>query len=328
VLGDSYAEAFQVPLEDTFWAVAERELDSCKAFGDRTVEVINFGVSGYSTVQELLTLRKYGWDYAPDIVILAFFSGNDLRDNSRSLTPFKVRPFFRLEGDSLVLDTSFVHDPGFEPWRHEFLGPLRLWLSCHFRLYQFLVRLKLLFQERQNEVRPLPGAEIGIDLQCYLQPTTNEWKEAWAITESLIRRMSEEVRARGVRFVVVTLSTGSEVHPDSLFRRAFMDEIHAKDLSYADRRVQSFCQENGIEVLRLDPILLEYAQKNHVALHGFFGEQELGEGHYNRIGHRVAGEALAAYFCKNMAPTHPSTERIVRNTHASRRKMARFRVKY
>src|SRR4029078_3437886 len=56
ILGDSYAEALQVPQESKFWSVLERELNACKAFGDVGIEVINFGVSGYGTAQELLVL--------------------------------------------------------------------------------------------------------------------------------------------------------------------------------------------------------------------------------------------------------------------------------
>ena len=46
VLGDSYSEAFQVDLADTFWSVMERDLGACPPLEGRTVEAINFGVSG------------------------------------------------------------------------------------------------------------------------------------------------------------------------------------------------------------------------------------------------------------------------------------------
>jgi len=57
VLGNSWTEALQVPLESTFCAVMERELARCAAASDNRVEVLNFGTSGYSSAQELLTLR-------------------------------------------------------------------------------------------------------------------------------------------------------------------------------------------------------------------------------------------------------------------------------
>jgi hypothetical protein len=61
VLGDSFAEASQVPLEAAFWAGAEQRLQDCAALGGRRVEMINFGVSGFSTARELITLRRRVW---------------------------------------------------------------------------------------------------------------------------------------------------------------------------------------------------------------------------------------------------------------------------
>src|SRR6266481_2539775 len=46
VIGDSYPEAFPVPLEETFWSIMEKQLRQCAAFGGSLIEVINFGVSG------------------------------------------------------------------------------------------------------------------------------------------------------------------------------------------------------------------------------------------------------------------------------------------
>jgi hypothetical protein len=57
VLGDSFAEAMHVPMEQTFWSLLERKLQECNVFPGKQVEVIKFGVSGYGTAQELLTLQ-------------------------------------------------------------------------------------------------------------------------------------------------------------------------------------------------------------------------------------------------------------------------------
>ena len=82
VLGDSYVQAIQVPENETLVAVIERELANCPALKGKRVQAINFGVDGYGTAQELITLKRKVWDYAPDIVVLAVFLGNDIRNNS------------------------------------------------------------------------------------------------------------------------------------------------------------------------------------------------------------------------------------------------------
>ena len=109
VLGDSYVEGMNVPLEKTVPAVLERELSSCAAPGHRQVEVINFGVSGYGTARELLTLREHVWKYDPDIILLAFYTGNDFFNNYRALNPVESEqyPYFVYDDNSLVLDNSF-----------------------------------------------------------------------------------------------------------------------------------------------------------------------------------------------------------------------------
>ena len=95
ILGDSFTEARQVPLENTFVSVTERELRGCQALAGWKVEALNFGVSGYGTAQELITLRRHIWDYSPDIVLLAAFLGNDITNNLPELNSLNPRsPYF------------------------------------------------------------------------------------------------------------------------------------------------------------------------------------------------------------------------------------------
>src|SRR5262249_26814814 len=107
VLGDSFTEAPQVAYEQTFCSVLEGELARCGALTGKKVQVLNFGTDGYGTAQELVTLRRHAWRYSPDLVVLAFFSGNDLRNNSVTLEGDKCRPFYVYDGDKLVLGGPF-----------------------------------------------------------------------------------------------------------------------------------------------------------------------------------------------------------------------------
>lgn len=83
VLGDSQEEALQVPLSDTWQKVMSRklyeEMGRRPEGAVRRVETYNFGVSGYGTDQQWLTLSKKVWQFVPDMVILAF-SPNDVGD--------------------------------------------------------------------------------------------------------------------------------------------------------------------------------------------------------------------------------------------------------
>ena len=296
VLGDSYAEALQVPLEDTFWAIMEQRMNSCKPFGDKYIEVINFGISGYGTAQEFLWLRRYVWEYSPDIVLLAFLTGNDIRNNSKILEPDKFRPFFFFQDGMLELDNSFVNHPTYR-WKTSWIWSLRRTLSRYSRTLQLLNKLKILYNSNKlNRHDRIQGEEIGLDNQIYTASKSLDWQDAWKITEALLLRMLTEAAAHNARFVVVTLSNSIQVHPDPEVRRRFIEKHQVNDLLYPDRRIEAFAQQEGIEILSLAPIFQQYAKNTGVFLHGF--EDSSGFGHWNQHGHRLAGELLSRYFCE------------------------------
>ena len=80
VLGDSFVEAAQVAEHERFIARLQELLN---ASGEPTrYEVIDGGCGGWGAVQELLYLEEEGPRYKPDLVLLAFFTGNDVVNNS------------------------------------------------------------------------------------------------------------------------------------------------------------------------------------------------------------------------------------------------------
>ncbi len=307
ILGDSFAEALSVPAESAFWAVLERELNACKAFGDKRVEIINFGVSGYGTADELLTLRYRAWKYAPDIVLLAFFPGNDVRNNSRSLEPEKDRPFFVLHGGRLDLDTSFRNDAG---WRRARRFAAQRAALDDLRIYQLYRRARagtiefhhnapvaMALAEKGAAVPPL---EKGFDENVFREPTDPAWSEAWAVTDRLLVAMHEETQARGARFLVTVLSSAGSVYPDPAWRRRYMQRLGVTDLFYPERHLRQLGARNGFEVLALAPDMQRYADATHTYLHGF-SNTVLGLGHWNAAGHELAGKLIARRFCRNQA---------------------------
>ena len=78
-LGDSYTIGYEVDGDATFSMVLEQVLR--RAGYD--VEVLNAGVSGFSTAEEYLYLKRELFRYEPDIVVLSFV-GNDFVDNLRT----------------------------------------------------------------------------------------------------------------------------------------------------------------------------------------------------------------------------------------------------
>jgi hypothetical protein len=334
VLGDSYAEALQVPLEDAFWVVMEQRLQSCPAFAGRHIEVINFGVSGYGTAQELLTLRERVWDYAPDIVLLAMTTNNDITDNSRALKRTEEIPYFVYRNGQLTLDDSFRQSRTFQ-LRHSALNRAGRWIRDHLRVIQAFHQGHYAFKnylasrrtpaaaptppapdaksgggahaqttnapaQRDAAVAAAPAAvvisdEVGIDNLVYREPVDATWQEAWRVTEGLVKLMRDEVRGRGAKFLVVTLSNGVQVYPQAEARAAFLRRVGASDIFYPDARIKSLGERENFSVLVLAPELQQYAEQHQAFLHGF--GSDLGNGHWNSTGHHVAGELLAQKLC-------------------------------
>lgn len=309
VLGDSFADARHVELEETFWSVAQRELGACPAVAGEPPEILNFGVEGYGTAQELLLLRERVWAYQPDWVVLAFFVGNDLRNNSKTLQK-GGRPYFVYASGELVLDASFNDSFG-QRLRTGPLGRGLYELLPHSRVLQLafeameLRRRKEKLARIQDHARSspanlAPGDEPGLDNQVYREPSDPDWELAWRTTEDLLRMMRDEVRGRGARFLLLTLSTGIQVHPDPAVRERFASVLGVQGLDYPDERLRRFAQDEGIEILTLLPPLRRHAEAIGACLHGA-GHSLDCHGHWNALGHRVAGDELARWLCADLS---------------------------
>lgn len=304
VLGDSYAEAMQVGLEETFWSLLPARLASCGFRPGQRIEAINFGVSGYGTAQQLLTLRHRVWDYSPDLVLVAFFPGNDVRNNSRTLEPEKMRPFFVLRDGELVLDDSFLAEPHYRESKR--LGAQRAALQ-DLRTYQLLRKLRAgnlgLRHNAPIAVALADGAkavpaltEPGLDENVFREPADPVWQEAWIITEKLLVAMHEETRPRGARFVVAVLSSAGAVYPDAGLRQRYAQLLGIADLFYPEKRLERLGAQHGFEVLALAPEMQRHAETARRYLHGF-PNGRLGFGHWNQAGHALAATLIALRLC-------------------------------
>jgi lysophospholipase L1-like esterase len=295
VLGDSFAQALQVPLEETFWAVMERALNTCDALAGREVEAINFGVSNYGTAEELLTLRHHVWGYSPDVVLLTFFA-NDVRNNSQALEPDQARPFFHFERDELVLDASFRNHPRSLRTQSSWWRGLKA-LSDYVRVVQFAVYAKDLLASMGREGG---GEEYRVGDSAYRESDDPDWQEAWRITEELIAEMHREVVQHGAEFLVLNASSAGQVHPDPAVRQQLMQEHRVTDLTYTGRRLDALGEQQHFPVLDVVPRLQAYVDRTGVCVHGSENDAEC-EGHWNTVGHRQAGRFIAETLCQAYA---------------------------
>jgi len=92
-LGDSFVWGNDVEREERFTEQLQKRLPRW--------EVLNLGVSGYSTYQEYLLLRKYFPVYRPDMVFLVFCF-NDRSDNQSNVDAGYYKPYFIMDKGKVV----------------------------------------------------------------------------------------------------------------------------------------------------------------------------------------------------------------------------------
>ncbi|MCG5058678.1 MAG: SGNH/GDSL hydrolase family protein [Limnoraphis sp. WC205] len=295
-LGDSFVEAIHVPLEYTAAAIMEQKLAECSALKGKNVEVLNFGVQGYGTAQELMTLRHHVWQFSPDLVLLGFYPGNDIRNNYKPLEHDHFRPYFTLENGEWVIDDSFKQMTQLE---RDYYATTRVdylprWLLENSRILQLVRQAEATAKRRQFE-----QDYEQTNINFYKEPPDKKWEEAWNITEGLITLIQDEVKAKGVNFMVFTVSDSYQVHPKPKKREEFMEKHNIQDLFYPDKRIQALGEREGFTVFRLAEPLQKVAEETGECLHGFENAYPC-EGHWNREGNRVAAELMADQICQGI----------------------------
>lgn len=300
VLGDSFAEGFQVTYEARFSKVMEEAIASSCAPPGRRVEVLNFGVSGYGQARELLMLRHYAKAYAPDLVLVLFHGGNDFRNNSREMERAPFNPYFVFGPDGrLVLDRSKMDTPEFAAklrWSN-----LRNDIVVRFRFLQVLQD----YYERTIIQRETAAAEAdGIDpgvtnvRTISVAPPGNDVENrAWELTEAHFRLFHEEAKAlTGRPLWVSNVPPALAVLPDRAARARQLAAIGLEHADYVERRLGEFFAKEGIVFVPLTDPLRSEAERTGRDLHHFEYRGGLG-GHWNAQAHGVAGRRIAREFC-------------------------------
>jgi hypothetical protein len=295
VLGDSYVEARQVDIKDTFWSLLEGGLNDCAFQPRKKIEVMGLGVSGFGTAQEYLVLESAALRYRPDLVLLAFTNGNDVANNSKSLEPEKARPFFVVDSaGGLQLDTSFVESPGHRR-RSSLLFGLARELSDYSRVLQ-LVHFARSSLAAQGAAAGDRGAEAGLDYSTFAPPRDSRWDDAWIVTERIIAKMAELVSRAGSSFAIVSVTNAIQVHPDPQVRERLQRDLDVPDLFYVERRLQRLGDGLGVPVVPLAYEMQRQAEVRKVFFHGF-PNVGMGIGHWNEKGHRMAADLIAHSLC-------------------------------
>lgn len=289
VLGDSFVEGFQVDVEQTAVARVERALNAPAPPGTR-VEVLNGGVSGWSTDNALEYFLAEGRRFHPDTVVLAFDTFNDVMESSRPLVTnmraYPDKPYFALRDGRLVRTNSPLPTPPLA-WRaavalHRALAP-------YSALARRIGRVSTVWRYLQGVPSPPPEAIDAHPWQVYLRDYPEPWREAWRITRGLILRLRQAAAANGARFVVFVVNGREEVSPARMKTAVDLhpDLAAGVDPDKPNRLLVRFLQRRGIPVIApLDEFRAAFGTDGRP---GFYD----ADIHWTAAGHALAAERLA-----------------------------------
>jgi hypothetical protein len=289
LLGDSYMEGMQVRAEEIFPRVLEKAL----ANRGRRVEVINASAAEWGTDNELVWLREEGWKYSPDLVLLAFTTANDVRNNSVDLnlrvpSPNPYKPTFTLAPDGGLLFHPMPELPPPPP-------PVPWWQHLRTGVF-FANRLGISLAPppppppADTVAKPLPPlSKVPTDMLVYASPPFQQVENAWLVTRALILEVQKAAQQRGARFAMFSVD-GPWAHYDDYWRLMTMYDKTAQETwnrRTPNDTLASFVKEKGIAAVDLFDEL--EARKTAEPLYYRF------DPHWTAAGHRVAADAVARF---------------------------------
>lgn len=299
MLGDSFTVGLDVAEEELTSTIIQENMQNCARIGGKKVEVLNFGVGGYGTAQELMLFRTRAVKFKPDLVVLQFFVSNDVFDNYRTLRESlrDEAPYYVVDATGkLVLDDSFLKNRD-RRWVLD-AGGTAIYYSRFLQLCnQARKVISVAITAMKDRNRKLA---VLNETNEVLYPK-DETAKAFQVTGGILEMLRDECKRNGIELVVAVIPAPFAVVPGA---KRVADEV-----SDFDQRVKSINDSLGIPTFLYGPPMLKHVTEHNEPLYGFPGRPK-NLGHWNPKGHRIAGKLLSAYLCdrleKKDAPAQPS----------------------
>ena len=293
VFGDSFTEAFQVDYENTFTYLLKDKIKRSPGFSSTTykdVEIMNFGVGGLGTVDAMKYYKRYAINYKPDVVVLAFYLGNDNLDNSNYYSD-KDKLLFEKEKWDTVPQLGALQQKEFNAFKDRLFRKFAL-IRFSDKVVRSSPKLNALAVKLGLYRPPLAKSQIDLDIPFwhyyYLDPLDEERAKHVKFSADLISNFKKEVEKDNAKFVLMLIPEGMTV--DQKLLADFKDDHPAlKNYNFNPVGMENKLIEQidpSVYILALRESMEEKTKQNQLLyLNGIH--------HFSEAGHEVAADKLA-----------------------------------
>lgn len=292
VLGDSFVEALQVDVKDTFFKKMESSLSNNppERLRGKKIEVIALGRSGNGSIAELKDLTENGLQYEPDLVLVLVLDQNDFSDDLFRLSREKglIRAPIQFENIQLYRELDYYN------------GLLILKSSWLNQWIAFYLTEKMREPRVRREKLDVYGRDLGIyaanDSQLF-RDSRPAWEGIFKVTATNYLKMKQLANRSGADFRVVFIDNPfvyDAKKREQLYRLWPALRNEKLDFEAPVRRLKAVFDRSEVQYLDLNGPFQEYFKKMKRSLCFQY------DGHWNERGHELGGTLIAGWLRKSV----------------------------
>jgi len=298
VLGDSFIEALQVPVEQGFAQQLQGALQGW--LNEKRVEVINLGISGTGPSQYLQVLKARGLAYRPDLVVMAVHPANDFFDSYGPLSGSLTKPYFELDPTGelryiapqtkaigVVLSPLLRRSALFMQARKAITRmPIEAW----FGRWGFLSPSFGVASVQPNDVLP-------VEWYVYVIDPPDPWPEAYRITLRTIEESKKLAEQHGAAFLVMLIPPTATI--EDRWHEVLAPYPGSKHLKFDFARPSDAIMQQGrklnFQVIDLTEPFKNAFQHDRLSYAWPHGD------HWNARGHQQAAQVVSSFLLAHRA---------------------------
>ncbi|NNE34087.1 MAG: hypothetical protein HKN13_02550 [Rhodothermales bacterium] len=259
------------------------------------IELLNFGVPGYSFPDMELMIKEEVIRYDPDGVVIMVYT-NDFSRTYLYGHEVPLRGCFTSRDDYAVERIPSMYLP---PKLRNNDWNTRRWLHERFAIYRRLVR------SRHPEDADFGSALFQDSLQTSQSFLNNRFwstipfpeiaRDAMQFNLEFLDRIRTFLSSRDIRLMISYIPNRHQIYSRSLHGATF-------DVRLPQRYLIAYAERHEIPYLDLTHPLRQYVMDNTQTIH------YRTDNHFTNLGHRVAGEIIAAWIEDQLVAVRPVGE--------------------